>query len=491
MAPMRCPACNTTIREERAAFCPRCGRALGAPEGQTTLQTPGGNASADGATTEISGKDTLEPAPEGRGSAVEPRRARLSDLAVSVRRSAASAGWTETATIALFGFLMAMALGSVLVLGAKLQYPSVGAAAGVFSGFEVIVMAGLAVLGAPIAIGNLSLSAVPLGALAIVGWAIVWATRKRTQEAGQGDVRSAVVAGAKIAVPLGAMCFLAALLFRIGEEPSPISVNPVAALFVGAMWGGVSGALGGYLAAVDVRKRATEIVGRIAGRSRVVAEGAVSGALMLTITFVLGAIFTLLWVVVILARGPDGFGWGEALASLIYMVSFGPNMVVSVIAVSLGAPVEVGAQVTVGGNVVGPLRDVSLFSGDLSWVSFGLILVPLVACFAGGYSARLTTKIPKQGAGILGIAVLTFSSVLAALAMLADARLGAGLVRSRGFALIAPNAALVFLTALAWAAVVGYVGWWYAESHFPSRNSGAIDGFPAPENEPSGVGTSR
>ena len=387
---MRCPSCSTTIQDEDAAFCPRCGGALGA--------------AGEHATQELK-----------RG------------------------GWTAATTVAVFGFLTAVALGSVLVLGAKLQYPSVGSGASALSGLEVIVMSGLAVLGAPISVGNLSLSALPLGALAIVAWAIVWATRRELGKAGRGDVRYAVVEGMKTGAPFAVICLLAAVVFRISSDPSPIEVNPVAALLVGGLWGALFGALGGYLAGADGPTRVGEVAERLAGRSRLLFEGAASGALMLAVAFIMGAIFTLLWVVVILVRGPEGFGWGEALASLIYIVSFGPNVVVSVIAVSLGAPVEVGAQVTIGGRVVGPLRDVSLFSGDLPWIAGVLVLIPLVSCFVGGYSARRTTTIPKRAAGILGVAALIYSFVLADVAVLADARLGAGLVRSRGFALDRPE----------------------------------------------------
>jgi hypothetical protein len=390
-------------------------------------------------------------------------------------------GWTRACTVAVFGFLTAVALGAMLVVGAKLQYPSIGSEAGAFAGLEVIVMAGLAVLGAPVAIGDVSLSALPLGALAIVGWAIVWGTRRELRDEGAGDARSAIVAGAKAGVPLALICLLAAVVFRIGAEPSPISVGPFAAGLIGGLWGVVFGALGGSLVAMDLRGRARHLSELLAERSRLVYEGVVAAALMLTTTAILGVVFSLLWVVVVLARGPNDFGWGEALASLIYMSAFAPNVVVSVVSVALGAPVEVGAQVTVGGRVVGPLKDVSLFTGDLPWPALALLVIPLIACFVGGYSARRTTTIPRQGAGVLGAAALGYAFVLADLAVLADARLGAGLVRSRGFALIAPDSLPVFLLALAWAVVLGYAGWWYANHQFPSRNTGEIAGASAPE----------
>jgi hypothetical protein len=478
---MRCPSCDATIQDQQAAFCPRCGGALGASEAEVTSEIRGDEVGHDGSTERLTPRDTTDTAldvsdttseePDGPG--------RFSDLAASVGRSAASAGWTDAATVALFGFLTAIAFGSLLVMGAKFQYPSVGSGASAFSGLEVIVMSGLAVLGAPVGIGGLSLAAIPLGALFFVGWAIVWATKRRSLDAGPGDARTAVVAGAKAGVPLALMCLVAALLFRIPEKPSPIEVNPFAALLVGAFWGMVFGALGGWLAAVDFRGRAREVGSKLADRSRLLYEGVVAGVLMLATTFVLAAVFTLVWVIYVLARGPAGFGWGEAFAALIYMVAFAPNVVISVIALSLGAPVEVGAQITVDGRVSGPLADVSLFSGHLPWFAFFLLLIPLIACSVGGYSARRTTEISKQGVGVLGLAALVYAFVLADLSVLADARLGAGLVRNRGFALIAPKPIFVFILALAWVAVVGFVGWWYGERDLPD---------PVPEGERAAAG---
>jgi hypothetical protein len=479
---MRCPSCDATIQDREAAFCPRCGGALGAVEGEVTTELRGDELGHDGSTERLTRRESTDPAVDDAPSAITSPGGpgRFSDLAASVGRSAASAGWTDAGTVALFGFLTAVALGSLLVMGAKFQYPSVGTGASAFSGLEVIVMSGLAVLGAPVGIGGLTLSALPMGALALVGWAIVWATKRRSADAGPGDARTAVVAGAKSGAPLALICLVAALLFRIPADPSPIEVNAFAAFLVGGVWGTLFGGFGGWLAAVDFGTRVRAVASKLADRSRLVYEGIVAGVLMLTTTFVFAAAFALLWVIYVLARGPEGFGWGEAFAALIYMVSFAPNVVISVIAIALGAPVEVGAQVTVDGRVAGPLTDVSLFSDHLPWFAFVLLAIPLIACFVGGYSARRTTRISGQGVGVLGLAALLFAFVLADLAVLADARLGAGLVRSRGFALIAPNPAFVFVLALAWAAVVGFVGWWYAE-RFLSRFPGAYGGTSAPE----------
>jgi len=76
----------------------------------------------------------------------------------------------------------------------------------------------------------------------------------------------------------------------------------------------------------------------------------------------------------------------------------------------------------------------------------------------------------------LGLAALAYSFVLADLAILADARLGAGLVRSRGFALIAPRSVMVFLLALVWAAAIGFAGWWAAERGFLDRHPADVAG---------------
>ncbi|MGH2754741.1 MAG: cell division protein PerM [Actinomycetota bacterium] len=467
---MRCPSCAATIVDDEASFCPRCATPLGAAEGHVTVEISDSDDS--GATERI--EQASGPPDTQSDETGEPSRAGLGDVMASVARGARSAGWTGATTVAFFGFLSAVALGAGLVLGAKLQYPGLGEEASYLARLDVIVIAGLGVLGAPIHIGDLSISALPIGALVVVGWALVWATRRQSRDAGAGDVRSAVVAGAKVAIPLGVMCLIAAIFFRINEDPSPIRVDPFPALLVGGVWGALFGSIGGLLVAADLGDRVRGLADLVARRSRLVYEGAGAAALMLTSTVIVGAAGTLLWLIVVFARGPADFGWGEAAAAFVYMVAFLPNIVVSVVAIALGAPVDVGAQVTVAGRVVGPLREVSLLSGDLPYVAFALLTVPLAACFVGGYSARRTTSDPERVAAILGAAALIYAFLFADLAILADARVGAGLVRSRGFALIAPRPLMVFLLSLVWATALGYAGWWYAARGSPRTASPEI-----------------
>jgi hypothetical protein len=58
---------------------------------------------------------------------------------------------------------------------------------------------------------------------------------------------------------------------------------------------------------------------------------------------------------------------------------------------------------------------------------------------------------------------LISTGLLLAFAAAGTARLGAGVVHRRGFAMVAPDAGTAFLLALAWVVVMGFVGWKLAE----------------------------
>ena len=119
---MRCPSCDATIQDRDAAFCPRCGGPLGATEAEATTELRGDQLGHDGSTERLTQPEPTDPAPdEVPPTASTGGRGRFSDLAASLGRSAASAGWSDAATVAFFGFLAAIALGSLLVMGAKFQ----------------------------------------------------------------------------------------------------------------------------------------------------------------------------------------------------------------------------------------------------------------------------------------------------------------------------------------------------------------------------------
>ncbi|HEX2236354.1 MAG TPA: hypothetical protein VHK89_08770, partial [Actinomycetota bacterium] len=203
--------------------------------------------------------------------------------------------------------------------------------------------------------------------------------------------------------------------------------------------------------------------------SEAVYLGLQTGAAMFIVAAVASLAGVLLWIIVALARGaaPPSFGIGDALGGLVFLVAFLPNVCVSLVSLALGASVEVGAKVRVGGRELGPVESFSLsdWGGDTApWYVFALVLIPALACVIGGFAARRNARGEPSLLEVLPAAALAFALPLGVIAAFADARLGAGLVRPRGFAHVAPSAPAVFVAALLWAAALGFLGWRLAEA---------------------------
>ena len=199
-----------------------------------------------------------------------------------------------------------------------------------------------------------------------------------------------------------------------------------------------------------------------AGRGGAVSRGLAAGGIALSAATVLGAAALLLWVIVALIRGAPGpnFGGGDAGAAFVYLLAFGPNVIVTLTALGMGAPVYVGARVTVAGAGVGQIDRIWLFGDAPGYVGF-LILIPAIACSLAGFWARRTSKRADLPV-VIGVFAATFGIVLAALAWLGEARLGASLL-GRGLARLDVNAPATLLLGFAWAAVAGAAGWFLAD----------------------------
>jgi hypothetical protein len=189
---------------------------------------------------------------------------------------------------------------------------------------------------------------------------------------------------------------------------------------------------------------------------------------MLFVSFVLAFGFGLVVVIIGLARGlpyPE-YGLGDALSSVLYILAFLPNILIAIITISLGAPVLRGVQVGFGGEVIGNIERVALFQTKLPGTAYLLLLIPACACFIGGFVAR---RWPEGSSDlrstVLGAAIV-FAVALGLLAVLSDARLGAGLLSRRGVALLAPSALWTTLFAFVWAAALGALGWIASERLF-------------------------
>ena len=461
---MRCPHCDAEIVDDQAVFCPRCGGTLGASEVEVTekLQVPEEIAAPEeGAETDALDAPPETPTRDGPATDSPATAAAVRDLAESVRRSFV-ARWLDATAAACLGFLVLLCVGAVLLVAAKLQYPGFGAGANPIEVLTAVVILGLAVLRAPIHFGNLLVTALPFGALAAAGAGIAWATRIATKDRPPSDGIERVMAGVRVAVPFAILCWLAALVFRFrgGDE---VFAGSWGALFWGAIWGGVFGAVGTATSGRELLNRLRELT-LVPGEGPV-RRGLSAGVVMLATAAGLAAAATLLGIIVALARGAprEGFGAGDAAAAVVYLIAFAPNVLVALTALGLGSAVDVGARVTVAGGRLGSIRELSLFSwgqGAPPGVAYLLLLVPLLATVFGGYYAR------RRGSDsmvtVLGVATAVFALVLFAVALLGDARLGGGLA-GRGVAHVSVHAFRTLGLAAVWGAVGGFLGWKLAE----------------------------
>lgn len=467
---MQCPSCGAEVKDPLAAFCPRCASPLAddttataqleVPELQTETtdtrpEVPVTPSDAPGAQLDYDRPDEPDPEPEPLPPRLDALRERLEGT-----------GWLDAIAAAGLGFLVLLAVGAVLVLAAKLNFPRLGGGADPLSAFNAAVMAGLGGLGVPIVIDGLAASALPFGALAVIGIGIVWAVRTSLGDRSFSTVKEAVVEGARVGVPFGLLCWFFALVFRVRGQ-HPVASDAGMALVAGAFWGALFGALGTISAMEPLRSALLRVTSGIKVKDRRWFDGAMSGVVMLAAAALLGAAATLLWVIVVLAKGAPGdhFGAGDAFAYVVYLVAFLPNIVVGLISLSIGAGIDVGAKIDVGGRMLGPLREYSLTAwgkGDPPTYLWLLILIPLIACMVGGLYARRKTIDPKAMVPVLLTASGVFAVTLTLLGAIGPVRM-AGVLKGSGYALIAPDAAMVFILAFLVSGVVGFLGWTIGE----------------------------
>jgi hypothetical protein len=114
-----------------------------------------------------------------------------------------------------------------------------------------------------------------------------------------------------------------------------------------------------------------------------------------------------------------------------------------------------------------------------------LLAVPALACLLGGFASRRNARDPGNVVQVLVTAAVAYGITLFGLAAFSEARLGAGLIRARGFGRIAPDAASVLLLAIAWAIVAGFVGWKIGDAQQPEEVAAEEPASkPAEEPEP-------
>lgn len=375
-------------------------------------------------------------------------------------------GWKQAAAAAGLAFLSLLCVGVFLLVALRLQFEQLG------TGFNpvAIVAAGailaLASLGAPLHLGEVEVSVIPLGVLSVLGLALVWSSSTRIaagRKAAHQPLRP-LSHGALTGGFFGLLCLLSALVFRFRGEPDPVSIGAFQALLWGTVWGSLFGVLGALRSEVSVAVQLAALGRALESRSRIVYEGLYSAVAMLLSGAVLSCAALLLWTIVALVRNsvPIDMSWRSASAALIYLVAFAPNVVLICLALSLGAPVEVGGRISVAGNSFGRLAEYSLLNwggADTPGVAFVLLLVPLIACLLGGAAAHRQAADKRAALEVVGAAALWFGILVLILVALAEARLGAGLFGRRGVARVAPDPLSAGVLACGWGAALGWAGW--------------------------------
>jgi hypothetical protein len=341
-----------------------------------------------------------------------------------------------------------------LLLAGKLQFASLGSGSGPLEVLRAIGLVALACLGVGIDLGGLTLSVIPLGGLAVValsGTRLIRDVARRRERRTLGDVL-------KVGVALGVMCWLAALVFRFGGDV-PVKAPAFESAALGFVWGCALAALGAALAA---RRDATSSLVDRLDRPPLGDGGRLSWKLGTWAAF--GSLVALLLVIAgRLAADPlpRWFGVGDAAAALIYLLAFLPNALMAIFSLALGATLTLGAQIDVGGEIIGPLREISLFSWGRGGPPTGLFLLlalPAAVSIAGGVRAARRVRPLASVAQVVAVAAALLALATGVLASLADARLGAGLVRAQGVALVTVGPTQVAILTMLWTMVGGAVG---------------------------------
>lgn len=376
---------------------------------------------------------------------------------------------------AAFSVLAMVATGSILVVAAKLQYPHFGSGGSTIQALSVAVIAGLGSLGVPVHLGELTASALPLGALVLIGWAAVWGTAHSLGQRATVTLPQRVHAGVMLGLWLAPICLILSLGFRIGGS-TPVYADAWWSFFLGGLWGALFGALGALASLSTFRDLRRSALLLLLGEARERSLGLRLAGIVLWSLAVLGAAALLLGAIAAFFSGDraSGFGLGDLVAAAVYAALFGPNVVVAVVALGSGSSVSVGAQISASGRVLGPSEGFSL----LQWspdgppgLAFVLLLLPIISTLIAGYRAKEAALTRSDVFNSLRWTIPAVSLVLFLWAAIAEARIGGDLLGRRGFARIAPDPwVLSFLGAL-WTAAGVWLGWWVADRRVGGSSS--------------------
>ena len=349
--------------------------------------------------------------------------------------------------IASFGFLCALAVGAVLLVGAKLQAPDLGAGASPLSILKSIVVVSLGGLGGSVEIGEVTVFAIPLGGLLFTALGLAWVAQRLF-----GTHRSL---GWSLFVGLmfGAMCTLAALLCAIGEGADRIHVVSHEVLATGVIWGTLFSLIRypvGNKATTSMRALVTRLArGGVFNGSGAVQTGLNAGLSLLTLSAAVAAAAGIGYVIT------RSSSVASALGIAIHAIAFLPNLAVAVVAFALGTSVDAGlGSLTSTGAGVPDYSLLDWKDGLAPAYMWLLTLLPLAGITAIGARVRRACREKTTSATILfGIGVsLAFAWLLSLVAEFGAAQVGADL-QTEGFLRVSTHPFAVFGVALVWAAV--------------------------------------
>ena len=349
--------------------------------------------------------------------------------------------FAELASMAAIIFLCLMAAGALLLVAGKLQFPSLGAGSAPLDVLRAIGLIALAALGVTIDLDGLELRVVPLGALMVV--AVV--AKAMTQQVFKDGLRSKLEPWL-VGLVVGLLASFSTLVFRFVGE-APISANTGEAFFYGSLWGSV-------VAMIGLRGTELSVPSRphwLGDGFRVAAPACVSAAT--------GALIVLVSLVIARLASdplPRSFELGDAAAAVLYLIAFLPNVLVAIFSLAVGASLEVGAQFDVGGELVGPLKSISMWDwGGAPIARWFLLLLPLTVSIQAGSLALRRASSPASALRSVVTGAALVALAVGLLAAIGDARLGAGLVRQNGVGLVAINAFQATALAFSWITIGG------------------------------------
>jgi hypothetical protein len=524
---MECPSCGAAVRDPEAVFCARCGSSLHEapastsetptvdaggggenppeqgvapsqepppsydpgpapppaeppPEGAVTAQQRPGPPDRPSIESPYGGyqarsgpppPDTVEESPAESKAATVPVR----EFAIALRRSFASGGWGQFAGAAAIGWLTLVCLGALIVAAAAIGSGGFGPGIDALDTLSLVVLFGLSVMGVSLELSNLgpvgqSFGMIWIGALALFGYALSWATARVVARRSPDSRRALMIDGAKVAVPFALYCLLAALLFKI-TDVGTLGASGTQAFFLGLLWGVAFGALGGLRSQERVSAISGRLLEGLKTKRRAAYEGVASAGVMLGTTALASAAAFLLTIIIALARGDslDGLTLGSVVAALIVLALTLPNVLSLIAAVSLGAPLS-GFT-----DVIGDSENISIigFGGRTSGtLVLLLLLIPLVSCTLGGFSAYRQSIDRSKTTDVLVTGACVYAGTLAVLALLNGFSFASG-VEGVNIGVVATNFLLVALLGLVWAAIFGFAGWKLGEMQDPDTLGGS------------------